>query len=258
MPEALFLLPDPVADDAFPTAEAHEGGTHLIFKESAYAGFSVLDEQSAESAPDLAAKADAKAKRDQDEKKLIQLCAEGSQSAFSELYSRLAPVLFSMIYQVLRDQKEAEDALQEAFLQIWKKSASFDPARGTVLSWATMMARSRAIDRFRASRRRNELKEEAAADQAVLKPDFYASPDHLSGLREDAGRVRAALGDLSEAQRAVIQLAFFSGLTHSEIAAKLGAPMGTVKGRIRRGLLALRDALAIVPAQLVPDRLQSI
>lgn len=188
-----------------------------------------------------------KAERAAVDKALLLRCASGSQAAFQELYARLAPVLFAMIFGILRHQKEAEDVLQDVLLLLWKKAGAYDPERGTVFNWAMMNARHRAIDRFRASHRRHTLHEKAAAENAIMAPEAAAPVDDLVMQRDEGQRVRAALREISPTQSAAIQLAFFGGLTQSQIAQKLDAPIGTIKARIRRGLLALRDALATDP-----------
>ncbi len=188
-----------------------------------------------------------KMERDAADNAILLRCASGSEAAFQELYARLAPTLFAMTFEILRHQKDAEDVLQEAFVQLWKKAAAYDPARGTVFTWAVTIARRKAIDRFRASHRRNTLLENAATENAIMAPEAAAPADDLLMQRDEGKRVRAALREIPAAQSAAIQLAFFSGLTQSEIAQKLGAPLGTIKARIRRGLLALRDGLADNP-----------
>ncbi len=149
-----------------------------------------------------------------------------------------------MVFAILGHHKDAEDVLQEAFVQMWKKAVTYDPLRGNVFSWSVMIARSKAIDRLRARQRGYRLTEAAAADVEALAPAPASSGQELLSQRDERERVRAALCEISEPQRVAIELAFFSGLTQSEIAERLGAPLGTIKARIRRGLLALRDGLA--------------
>jgi RNA polymerase sigma-70 factor (ECF subfamily) len=163
----------------------------------------------------------------------------GDEGAFAIFYDRFAPGVFSMIYTILRDQKESEDVLQEAFLQMWKRTATYDSARSSLFTWAVMISRHKAIDRLRARQRQSRLIDAAA----VELNERLTSPGHGEGSdpfarRDERERVRAAL-----AQREAIDLAFFAGLTQTEIAEKLGTPLGTVKARIRRGLLALREVL---------------
>ena len=168
----------------------------------------------------------------------------GDEDAFASFYRRFAPGLFSMIYQILQDQKESEDILQEAFVQMWKKAATYDPTRSGIFTWAVMISRNKAIDRLRSRQRRFRTVEAAAAEFEVVPPVAdEESADELLGQGEERARVRAALTELPEAQREAIDLAFFSGLTQVEISDKLGAPLGTIKARIRRGLLALRATL---------------
>lgn len=148
-----------------------------------------------------------------------------------------------MVYQIVQHQTDAEDVLQEVFVQLWKKGAAYDPARGTVFTWSVMIARHKAIDRLRARQRRHQLVEAATAEsEAAFRASPSFAPD-LNSPRAEHERVRTALSHISPPQRTAIELAFFSGLTQSEIAEKLGAPLGTIKARIRRGLLALRDGL---------------
>jgi RNA polymerase sigma-70 factor (ECF subfamily) len=160
----------------------------------------------------------------------------GDEQAFATFYGRFAPGLFSMIYAILHDQKESEDVLQEAFVQMWKRAATYDPARSSLFTWAVMIARHKAIDRLRSRQRRTRLVE--AADGATVEHS-----DNVLARSDERELVRAAMAKLGAEQREAIDLAFFAGLTQTQIADKLGAPLGTVKARIRRGLLALREVL---------------
>ena len=173
--------------------------------------------------------------------------AAADESAFSSFYRRFSPGLFATIYEILHDQKDAEDVLQEAFVQMWKKSSTYDPSRSGVFTWAVMIARNRAIDRIRARQRRFRTIEAATAEAAAEPVEYAAQAGDLLDQREERGRIVAALSHLPDAQRDAIDLAFFRGLTQAEISVKLGAPLGTVKARIRRGLLALREVLTPAP-----------
>ena len=186
------------------------------------------------------------AKRDRAEadKALLQACLAGGEVAFAALYSRLAPCLFSTVFAIVRNQKDAEDVLQEAFVQMWKKAPTYDPQRANVFTWSLMIARRKAIDRVRAQQRRSRLGEAAALEHETALPDSPKPADELHSERDERARIRAALSQISDTQRVAIDLAFFGGLTQSEISARLGTPLGTVKARIRRGLLALRNELA--------------
>lgn len=152
-----------------------------------------------------------------------------------------------MIYEILRDQKDAEDVLQEAFVQMWKKAATYDASRSTVFTWAMMISRNRAIDRVRARQRRTRAVEAATAEAVATLEEHVPQADELLGFSEERARIKTALSHLPEAQRDAIDLAFFRGLTQAEISTRIGAPLGTVKARIRRGLLALRNVLSSTP-----------
>ena len=148
-----------------------------------------------------------------------------------------------MIYAILHDQKESEDVLQEAFVQMWKGSASYDPARSSLFTWAVMISRHKAIDRLRSRQRQSQWIEAIASDESDILSGPADRADDALARRDEGERVRAALAQLGEGQREAIDLAFFAGLTETEISERLGAPLGTVKARIRRGLLALREVL---------------
>ena len=168
----------------------------------------------------------------------------GDEVAFATFYDRFAPGLFSMIYAILRDQKESEDVLQEAFVQMWKRTASYDGSRSSLFTWAVMISRHKAIDHLRSRQRQSRLNEAVANETNVIPTSAPADrADNALARSDERERVRAALTQLSEAQREAIDLAFFAGLTQTQISERLGTPLGTVKARIRRGLLALREVL---------------
>jgi RNA polymerase sigma-70 factor (ECF subfamily) len=177
------------------------------------------------------------------DRELMHRMVGGDDGAFASFYRRFAPGLFSMIYQILQDQKESEDVLQEAFVQMWKKASTYDSTRSSLFTWAVMISRNKAIDRIRARQRRSRTVEAAAVETAATGPKFADQADELLGQGEERVRVRSALSRLPEAQRDAIELAFFRGLTQAEISTQLDTPLGTIKARIRRGLLALRDVL---------------
>ena len=145
-----------------------------------------------------------------------------------------------MIFQILKDQTASEDVLQETFVQMWKRSETYDPERSNVFTWAVMIGRNKAIDRLRARQRRDRTNEAAIAEAKIVSP-AVPQADELMGRSDERERIRAALSGLPEAQQEAIRLAFFSGMTQAEIANRLQTPLGTVKARIRRGLIALRD-----------------
>jgi len=177
---------------------------------------------------------------------LLRGWLSGEEAAFSALYRRLAPALLSMVYGIVAHQKDAEDVLQETFVQMWKKAATYDAQSATVFTWSVMIARHKAIDRLRERHRRYNLSDAAAAEAEAAPPVSAASADDLLSQRDEHDRVRAALSRIPAKQLVAIKLAFFGGLTQSEIAEELGAPLGTIKARIRRGLVALRSQLATV------------
>lgn len=171
---------------------------------------------------------------------LIQQIASGDREAFSRFYDRYAPLVFTFAVRLLRVRPEAEDLLQEVFLQAWRQAGSYRQARGSPEAWITTITRSRAIDKLRSIRRRDRglsPTEEPAGTEGAGKV--------ASGAMEAEARVtvQGALARLPAAQRTVLELAYFDGLTQSEIAARLGEPLGTVKTRMRAGLERLRGFL---------------
>lgn len=170
--------------------------------------------------------------------------AGGDKQALARLYDLLGRPLYSLALRITGDAAEAQDVVQDVFLQLWHKAADYQPARGSYFSWAATLTRNRALDRVRMHKRRGEIIRDSAADiRPVRESEALDSSDAL-WIREKAGAVREALAGLPAEQRTAIELAFFSGLTQQQIAERLGDPLGTVKARIRRGLLRLRDALS--------------
>jgi RNA polymerase sigma-70 factor (ECF subfamily) len=180
-----------------------------------------------------------------DQAGLMAAMARGEKSALAGLYDQLSRPLYSLALRVTNDRAEAQDIVQDVFLQLWHRAADYTPARGTVFSWAATLTRNRAIDRLRLRRRRSEIVQTSAADihGGDTGADDLTSADTL-WLREKATAVRSALTALAADQRTAIELAFFGGLTQQQIAERLGEPLGTVKARIRRGLLKLRETLS--------------
>ncbi len=170
--------------------------------------------------------------------------ARGDKSALGRLYDLLSRPLYSLALRILNDSSEAQDIVQDVFLQIWQKAGTYDNRRGSVFGWAATLTRNRAIDRVRMRKRRTELLAGSAFD---LQPVPVAG-DLDSGaalwIQEKARAVRGALEKLAPDQQKAIELAFFSGLTQLEIAGKLNEPLGTIKARIRRGLLKLKENLS--------------
>ncbi|MCI0547377.1 MAG: sigma-70 family RNA polymerase sigma factor [Candidatus Rokubacteria bacterium] len=172
---------------------------------------------------------------------LIARMARGESEAFGSFYDAYAGLALGLIRRILRDPGAAEDVLQEVFLQIWREAPEYDPRRGSPEAWLVMRAKARAIDRLRSVRRR-EKTFVPGADEALGR---QADPGAQSpaAAAEAQGLVQGALGRLPAAQRRVIELAFFGGLTQSEISAELGEPLGTIKTRARLGLERLRGLL---------------
>ena len=172
---------------------------------------------------------------------LITRIAAGDRDAFSRFYDLLAPTAFGLIRRVLRDPEAAAEVLQEVFWQVWREAPQYDAGRGSPEAWLVMRAKTRAIDRLRSIRRRDRTFV-APVDESVARSSEEPA-ENPAVVAEDRSLVQTALAQLPEPQRRVIELAFFDGLTQSEIAVRLGEPLGTVKTRARLGLERLRGAL---------------
>jgi len=179
------------------------------------------------------------------DREMIERIGRGDQSAFSALYDRLSRPLYSLALRMLGDAGDAQDALQDVFLQIWSRAATYNPEQSTVFSWTVLLTRSRVIDRLRARKRRLRIVDSATGDEDadVADASTMESAADTADKNDEAARVRSVLNNLPSEQREAIELAFFGHLTHHEIAARLGEPLGTIKARIRRGLMKLRERL---------------
>jgi RNA polymerase sigma-70 factor (ECF subfamily) len=166
---------------------------------------------------------------------LIGQVAAGDQQALSRLYDRYSGLVNGLALRILRDAADAEDVVQDVFVQAWRQADRFDPTRGSPEAWICTLARTRALDRLRRRVSRREEPAEAA-------PGTTATPRNVEVLA-----VRQALEDLSVNQRRALELAYYEGLTQSEIAERLGEPLGTIKTRIRTAMIRLRDALGPLP-----------
>ena len=170
---------------------------------------------------------------------LLHAVAGGDELALAACYDRYRLILFGLILRILHDREEAEDVLQEAFLQVWRRAADFDETRGRAFTWLVTIARSRALDRLRSAGSRTKLAEEAAQI-----PHDEVGDAALDAEKSETGSiVRKALSELPEEQQKTLLLAYFEGLTQTEIAARLGDPLGTVKTRMRSGMIKLRELL---------------
>jgi len=177
------------------------------------------------------------------EEDLLQRAGRGDARAFDQLYDRMAPRLFGLLRQMLHDEREAEDVLQDGFVLLWERAATFDAERSKAFTWAVMLFRHKAIDRMRMLGRRNRLVDSAVLEQITLGAPAHAGVDEEVQANERGVVVHEALNELPKEQRQLIEFAFLKGLTHHVIAESLGIPLGTVKTNIRRGLLRLRDLL---------------
>ena len=178
---------------------------------------------------------------DETQLRLLRAIAAQDRAALADLYDLAGGVLFATALKMLGDTHEAEEVVQDVFVQIWTKAATFDASLGAPFHWALGITRNRCIDRSRARQRRSRLLDDVGEEtKAAVAADSGAAVG-LNG--EELGNVRSAVRSLPADQRQAIELAFFGGLTHQEIAEQLREPLGTVKARIRRGMLKLRDTL---------------
>ncbi|MCM3877738.1 MAG: sigma-70 family RNA polymerase sigma factor [Thermoanaerobaculia bacterium] len=171
---------------------------------------------------------------------LFARIAAGDREAFGAFYDRHAPVLFGFCVRILKDARDAEDVLQETFVQAWRDAGRFDPSRASVKTWLFTIARSRALDRWR-SRRSVEQRFPAAGGEVLDRAGAGDGGQDAAAMRAYVGR---CLGKLSENEQAVLRLAYFDGYTQEEIAVRLNEPLGTVKSRTRSGLAKLKAIVA--------------
>ena len=171
----------------------------------------------------------------------IARCAERDQAGMSALYDESASLVYSLALRMVGNPADAEEVTMDVYQQVWRRAASYDGSRGTVASWLVTLARSRAIDRVRsqANRRQKEQPLPEILDLAAAG----LSPERETAETQRKRRIAAALASLSPEQREALNLAFFSGLTHQEVAERLGQPLGTVKTRIRLGMMKLKEQL---------------
>lgn len=175
---------------------------------------------------------------------LLDQVAHGDQSAFAEFYDRLAPRVFGLIRRLLIDYAQAEEVTQEVFLEVWRSANRFDPNKGRASTWTMTMAHRRAIDRIRSAQAgRNR-------DIRVGVRDYDPEYDRVAEtveIRVEHERVVTAMHELSDVQRQAVSLAYYGGRSHSEIADELDIPIGTVKTRLRDGMIRLREELGVAP-----------
>ena len=170
---------------------------------------------------------------------LLRAIAARDEAALAQLYDRYRVILFGLLMRILNSREEAEDVLQEVFLQVWRRAADFDETRGRPFTWLVTLARSRGIDRLRTLAARERVAVAGARDEAEVVSD--AASDAFRSEQRDV--VNSALAQLPDEQKQLLLLAYFDGLSQSEIAARVGAPLGPVKTRMRTGMLKLRELL---------------
>lgn len=173
---------------------------------------------------------------------LLERVANADQRAFSELYDVLSPRVFGLIKRLLRDHAQSEEVTQEVFLEIWQTATRFDPNKGGATTWILTMAHRRAVDRVRSSQSSRDR------DTRIGIRDHKVDYDHVSEtieVRLEHERVEKAMTRLTELQRQAVSLAYYGGYSHSEVAEMLAVPIGTVKTRLRDGMIRLRDELGV-------------
>lgn len=186
-----------------------------------------------------------------DDATLVTRLAEGDSAALETLYDRYNRVVYSFAIRMLADVSSAEELTQEVFLRLWRQGGSYQQGRGAFLTWLLSITHNMAIDEIRRRKRRPLIQDGGEDDQTLLMaPDLKSDVEGEAWLGALQEIVRGALAEIPEAQRRAIELAYFSGLTQREIADRLGEPLGTIKTRMRLGLLKMRDRLGPV---LDPD-----
>ena len=173
---------------------------------------------------------------------LLKRCGRGDKDAFADLYDATSARMYGLAVRVVRDQAQAEEVAQEAFLEIWRGSARFDPARGSAISWMLTIVHRKAVDRVRSAEASSRRETAYHEGNRAVDHDATADAAHAS---LEAHRVRTALSGLTEVQRQALELAYFGGYTHTEVATLLDLPVGTAKTRIRDGLIRLRDTMGV-------------
>lgn len=173
---------------------------------------------------------------------LLQRVAGGDHAAFAELYDRLAPQVYGLIRKVLRDPAQSEEVAQEVLLEVWRTARRYDPSQSNATTWTLTMAHRRAVDRVRAEQASRDRTERMAAREGGRDVDEVVEEVES---RFESQQVQQALNGLSDLQRQAIELAYYGGYSYPEVAQKLDAPLGTVKTRLRDGLIRLREAMAV-------------
>lgn len=175
---------------------------------------------------------------------LLPHIAAGDMAAFEELYDRYSSIVYALLLRMLGSPEDAQEVLQEIFVQVWNRASSYDASRGSEIAWLVSIARSRAIDRLRSRKIRSEREQEAVREISHRISNVHndGATDTVLG-KEQSRAVRQALQELPENQRVALELAYFEGLSQSEIASRLDQPLGTVKTRMQLGMKKLRERL---------------
>ena len=174
---------------------------------------------------------------------LVVQVAEGNERALTRLYDSTNRIVYGLAVRILGDSSAAEDVTLEVYLQVWRIAKTYDPGRGTVSSWLVTLTRSRAIDLLRSRQARGATLEQSL-EEVPAALDLRSDPERLSIEAAQTHMIQTCLEELPAEQRQAIELAYFSGLSHTEIAIRTGLPLGTVKTRIRSGMMRLRELLA--------------
>jgi RNA polymerase sigma-70 factor, ECF subfamily len=177
----------------------------------------------------------------------VRRCAESDQSALGALYDESSRHVYGVALSVLRDPADAEEVTLDVYSQVWRSAAVYSSQRGSVVAWLLTLARSRAIDRLRSRANRQKREEPIEESQQQTFSTTGATPEEAAAAVQTRQRIQNALRGLPQDQREAVELAYFSGLTHSELAVHLRQPLGTIKTRIRMGMMKLRESLQGLP-----------
>ncbi|MEX0830506.1 MAG: sigma-70 family RNA polymerase sigma factor [Nitrospirales bacterium] len=181
---------------------------------------------------------------------LIDRTAQRDEAALATLYDKTGSQVYGLAFRVLNDSTMAEEVTMDVFMQVWRQAAQFDQGRGHPMVWLTMLTRSRAIDRLRVGKKEPEARE--PLDEVSGDKGIESDPEQSSVYLQQRRIIRQALTSLPSEQREIIELAYFGGLSHSEISIRIGEPLGTVKTRIRLGMVKLRNQLGPLEEGLIP------